>query len=93
MIDDSWLQELTQHPYLSLKNILLTYIGKPGRAIYLMKQRTKLVKIRKNVNKHNVKRRLSEFETLDDENYQTTELGLKRRKVTDSTRDQSSLMD
>ena len=93
MIDDSWLQELTQHPYLSRKTILLTYIGKPGRAIYLMKQRAKLVKVRKNVNKHSVQRRLSEFDTWNDENYESSNLGLKRRKLTDSTRDQSSLMD
>ena len=52
MIDDSWLEELTKHPFLSSKTSPLTNIEKPGKAIFLMKQRSKLVTIKKNHTKH-----------------------------------------
>lgn len=58
MIDDSWLDELTKHPYFSSKIVGLTAIGKPGKAIYLMKQRSKLVRVRRDKTKFDVSSRL-----------------------------------
>ena len=54
MANDSWISELTSHPFISSKILRLTFIGKPGKAIYLMKQRSKLVRDKKVTKKHPV---------------------------------------
>ena len=63
-------------------NTSLTYnIEKPGKAIFLMKQRSKLVRAKRNVNKFPVSQRLSadaiKNEEIKEHEYQVT----KRRKV------------
>ena len=52
MMDDSWLQELTKYPYFSCKSYLLTIIEKPGKTVYLLKERSKLVRAQKKAIKH-----------------------------------------
>lgn len=37
-ISDAWMAELEKHPYHSSKIISLTYVEKPGTAIFLMKE-------------------------------------------------------
>ena len=58
MVKDSWLQELNRHPFFSSKARLLIPIGKPGKAIYLMKERAKLVRTKKRHTRHEVSQRL-----------------------------------
>ena len=59
MASDSWIKELTNLPFISSKIILLILIEKPGKAIYLMKQRSKLVRSKKSSKKHPLKQRIS----------------------------------
>ena len=54
MANDSWISELTSHPFISSKIVRLILIGKPGKAIYLMKQRSKLVRAKTESKKHPV---------------------------------------
>ena len=51
MASDSWIKDLTNHPFISSKIIYLIIIGKPGKAIYLMKQRSKLMRGKKSSKK------------------------------------------
>ena len=48
MITDQWLHELNKYPFISSNIILLILIEKPGKAIYLIKERSKLVRVKKN---------------------------------------------
>ncbi len=59
MVDDSWLQELTKYPYFSCKSYWLTIIEKPGKTVYLLKERSKLVRAPRKVIKHEVSSRLN----------------------------------
>ena len=59
MASDSWIKELTNLPFISSKIIFLILIEKPGKAIYLMKQRSKLVRSKKSAKKHPLKQRIS----------------------------------
>ena len=59
MIKDSWLDELTKHPFISSKTIILIIIEKPGKAIFLLKVKTKLVRARREQKRFNVSQRLS----------------------------------
>jgi hypothetical protein len=47
MITDQWLHELNKYPFISSKLWLLTFIEKPGKAIHLIKERSKLVRSKK----------------------------------------------
>ena len=47
MISDQWLEDLMKHPFISSKIIILTFLEKPGTGIYLIKERSKLVRSRK----------------------------------------------
>jgi hypothetical protein len=60
MASDSWIHELTTHPFISSKITLLILIEKPGKAIYLMKQRSKLVRSKKSSKKHPISKKLSD---------------------------------
>jgi hypothetical protein len=60
MASDSWIQELTSHPFLSSKILRLILIERPGKAIYMMKQRAKLVRGKKETKKHPVTRRIAD---------------------------------
>jgi len=55
MASDSWIKDLTNHPFISSKIMILIFIEKPGKAIYLMKQRSKLVRGNKSSTKHPLK--------------------------------------
>ena len=46
-ISDSWMKELTKHPYYSSMFLILINIGKPGTGIFLMKEKAKLYKAHK----------------------------------------------
>ena len=65
MIDDPWLDELTKDPYYSSKSLRLTHIDNPGKAIYRMKQRLKLVRTPKKLTKINVDKSLIVVEDKD----------------------------
>ena len=52
MANDDWIHELTAHPYISSKIIFFILIERPGTAIYLMKQRSKLVRAKKETKKY-----------------------------------------
>ena len=56
-MDDSWLQELTKYPYFSCKSYSLTIIEKPGKTVYLLNERSKLVRVPRKVIKHEVSSR------------------------------------
>jgi len=44
LISESWMKELTKHPYYSSKFLVLMPIEKPGTGIFLMKENAKLYK-------------------------------------------------
>jgi hypothetical protein len=67
MIKDSWLAELTKYPYISSKFYLLIVIEKKGTGVFLLKERTKLVKVKKNVIKHTLQRRMTGRVDRDEE--------------------------
>jgi hypothetical protein len=48
-LSDQWLEELMKHPFISSKLILLIILETPGKAIFLMKHKSKLTRERKNV--------------------------------------------
>ena len=83
MIDDSWLDELTKHPYYSSKLLRLTHIEKPGKAIYLMKQRSRLVRISKKRTKFNVGKRLGDQSQMVVDDKDQTMIISQYRKVAD----------
>ena len=41
-ISDAWMAELEKHPYHSSKKFEITHVEKPGTAIFLMKESSKL---------------------------------------------------
>ena len=64
MLDTPWYEELMKHPYFSSKNNLQCLISfaileKPGKAIFLMKQRARLIKAKRKSVKHPLSQRLS----------------------------------
>ena len=60
MASDEWIHELTSHSYISSKIICLTFLEKPGKAIYLMKQRSRLIRAKRDSKKYPVTRRISD---------------------------------
>ena len=84
MIKDDWIHELTKHPYFSSKTSLLISIEKPGKAIFLMKERTKIVRARKTMTKHDVSHRLSEGSSAFEESKDPLMTVTKRRKTKES---------
>ena len=85
MITDSWLHELNKYPYLSSILILLTITEKPGKAIYLIKERSRLIRAKKNVKKHELRVRLSGYRKEDEEMKEQEHNITKRRKEHDSS--------
>jgi hypothetical protein len=67
MMTDNWLQELNKYPFISSKLRLLIFIEKPGKAIYLIKERSKLVRSKKSHTKHELSVRLGGFKGEDEE--------------------------
>jgi hypothetical protein len=60
MTSYEWIHELTSHSFISSNIFCLTLIEKPGKAIYLMKQRSKLARVKKELKKYLVIRRISD---------------------------------
>ena len=67
MISDSWLEELTKYPFISSKVWSFIIIEKPGKAIFLMKERSKLIRVKKNGRKHELAERLGGSMIVDEE--------------------------
>ena len=83
MIDDAWFKELTKHPHYSSKLLRLTHIEKHGKAIYLMKQRSKLVRAPKKRTKFNVGKRLGDQSQMVVDDKDQTMIIRQYRKVDD----------
>ena len=91
MASDSWIKDLTNHPFNSSKIMILIFIEKPGKAIYLMKQRSKLVRSKRSSKKHPIKKRLSDGlqgskqeEDQDQQNQQRRHLASRSNSKTKS---------
>src|SRR3569833_2147618 len=53
MIKSEWLEELNKYPYVSSKDFSTNFtLGKPGKRIYLIMERAKLLKARKRPVQH-----------------------------------------
>lgn len=59
LISDSWLAELQKHPYHSSKISSFIFIGKPGTAVFLLKESAKLYKVPKERKQFMLSKRLS----------------------------------
>ena len=44
MMTDDWLEELTKHPFISSKLLVLIALEKHGKGIFLMKSKSKTVR-------------------------------------------------
>ena len=82
-ISDSWMEELMKHPYHSSKSIDLTYLGKPGTGIFLMKERAKVYKSQSSRAKYELSKRLKPEEEKEGSNIRDPAGGEKRRKGAD----------
>jgi hypothetical protein len=85
MMTDHWLHELNKYPYISSKFLLLTLIEKPGKAIYLIKERSRLVRSKKSSTKHEVSVRLGGSRIEDEEMKDNSTNITKRHKTTESS--------
>ena len=85
MMTDHWLHELNKYPYISSKLQLLTLIEKPGKAIYLIKERSKLVRSKKSSTKHEISLRLGGARVEDEEMKDNSSNITKRLKTTESS--------
>ena len=85
MIIDHWLQELTKYPFISSKLHNITFIEKPGKAIYLIKERSKLIRVKKSSTKHEISTRLGGASGADEEMKDNTYNVTKRRKERESS--------
>jgi hypothetical protein len=81
MANDEWIHELTTHPFISSKIMLLTFLERPGKAIYLMKQRSKLMRGKRESKKHPVKISISEWGSDQREEIKDDEKPKQRRKT------------
>jgi hypothetical protein len=81
MANDSWISELTSHPFISSKIFRLILIGKPGKAIYLMKQRSKLVRAKTEFKKHPVLFKMDGSRLVADEEEKEDPKKDKRRNL------------
>jgi hypothetical protein len=64
LISESWMKELTKHPYYSSKICTLIAIGKPGTGIFLMKEHAKLYKAHKQRSGFTLSKRLADDDQL-----------------------------
>jgi len=85
MISDQWLEDLMKHPFISSKIKMLTFLGKPGTGIYLIKERSKLVRSRKSQQKHELSQRLGDQIPLGEEIKEDKDEINKRRKMMDGS--------
>jgi len=87
MLTDEWLHELNKYPFISSNIICLTIIEKPGKAIYLIKERSKLVRVKKSHTKHEISMRLSKSGSKDEEMKDAHDYVTKRRKNMDGSQE------
>ena len=87
MLTDEWLHELNKYPFISSNIICLTLIEKPGKAIYLIKERSKLVRVKKSHTKHEISMRLSKSGSKDEEMKDAHDYVTKRRKNMDGSQE------
>jgi hypothetical protein len=59
MITNKWYEELKKYPFVSSKYIVVDFVESNGKAIFLMKQRSKVFKAKKQSKVREVKTRLS----------------------------------
>jgi len=59
LISESWMKELTKHPYYSSKLWIIIPIEKPGTGIFLMKESAKLYKAHKQRQSFTLSKRLA----------------------------------
>ena len=85
MITDAWLHELNKYPFISSKSIWIILIEKPGKAIYLIKERSRLVRVKKSHTKYEISLRLSKSGNKDEEMEEGQDNGTKRRKNMDGS--------
>ena len=64
-LSDAWLQELLKHPYHSRKLSWLTFIGKPGTGVYLLRESAKVTKEIKDRKMYTLSKRLGAEEEKD----------------------------
>jgi hypothetical protein len=87
MITDEWLQELIKHPFISSNIMLLIRIEKPGKAIYLIKERSRLVRSKKSHTKHELGSRLNHSIYKNEEMKDESQIIAKRKKLNDGSYD------
>ena len=89
MIDEDWYKELIKFPYFSSNKYLACFkyfhLEKPGKAIFLMKQRTKLIKAKRKENKHPVSQRLTGPVLKKEEEKMEGVVSEQRRHLDDNT--------
>ena len=85
MITGKWLEELHKYPFISSKCLLLTRIERPGKAVYLIKERSRLVRVKKNTTKHEVSLRLGGASGADEDMPDSYANVSKRRKNEDGS--------
>ena len=63
MLDTPWYEELMKHPTFLVRKFTMLdnfcHLEKPGKAIFLMKQRARLIKAKRKSVKHPISQRLS----------------------------------
>jgi len=64
--------------------MLLTFIEKPGKTIFLLKERTKLVRARREVKRFDLSKRLSDDQVFDADMKENYLMPQKRKKLIDT---------
>lgn len=82
-LSDAWLEELMKHPYHSRKLLIITYIGKPGTGVYLLRESAKVSKEIKNRRMVTLSKRLGAEEYKNDGNSSANQTSLKFKKGND----------
>ena len=85
MITDQWLHDLNKYPFISSKFFVITSLEKPGKAIHLIKERSKLVRSKKSCTKHELSIRLGRSKSDDEEMKDSSQATAKRRKEPDGS--------
>jgi len=65
-LSDAWLDELMKHPYHSRKLYLVTYVGKAGTGVYLLRESAKVSKEIKDRKMFKLSKRLGGEEEKED---------------------------
>ena len=82
-LSDAWLDELMKHPYHSRKFQHVTYVGKPGTGVYLLRESAKVSKEIKNRRMVTLSKRLGAEEYKNDGNSSANQASAKFKKGPD----------